>query len=100
MSTDELSKEQQVMIVMRKILAQIVRETTPSPGMRHPLSEGTIEDIRQCFGLISAREQELAREAGVEIRDRPVYKDQATGDRIVPISQIGRKGGASKPNDT
>ncbi len=99
MSSDDLSKEQRVMIVMRKVLAQIVRETTPSPGMRHPLSADTIEDIRQCFALISAREQELAREAGVEIRERPVYKDQAAGDRIVPIGRIGRKGGAGKPDE-
>jgi len=99
MSSDDLSKEQQVMIVMRKVLAQIVRETTPSPGMRHPLSKGTIDDIRQCFALISAREQELAREAGVEIRERPVYRDQGGGDRIVPIGQIGGKRGKRGPDD-
>ena len=51
---------------MRKLLAQIVKDTTPGPGMRHPLSEQTIKDIRDCFGLISARERELAEQAGIE----------------------------------
>lgn len=100
MSSKDLSKEQRVLIVMRKVLAQIVRETTPNPGMRHPLSEGTIEDIRRCFALISAREQELAKEEGIDIRERPVYRDQATGDRIVPISRIGRKGGSDTTDET
>ncbi len=66
MSTDNKpNQEQRTLIVMRKVLSAIVRETTPKPGMRHVLSEHTREDIRMCFGLISAREQELAQESGI-----------------------------------
>ncbi len=90
MDQDHLSKDQQILVVMRKVLSAIVRETTPQPGMRHPLSEGTIEDIRQCFGLISAREKELADEAGIENKMRPRYVDEPETNKVVSISKIGK----------
>ena len=50
-----LSKEQQVMVAMRKTLANVVKETTPEPGMIHPLSKNTVDFFSACFSLISAR---------------------------------------------
>jgi hypothetical protein len=38
----DLSKEQHIMIAMRKTLTAIVKDVTPPPGMRHPLSDATI----------------------------------------------------------
>lgn len=70
------SKEQRILVVMRKLLAQIVKDTTPGPGMRHPLSEQTIKDIRDCFSLIAARERELIEKSGIENRDRPHFIDE------------------------
>ena len=55
MDFDSLSKEQQVMVAMRKTLANVIKDTTPEPGMIHPLSEDTVGDIKACFVLISAR---------------------------------------------
>lgn len=72
MSEENLSKEQRILRVMRKVLGGIVKDTTPKAGMLHPLSDRTIEDIRDCFGLISAREKELAEELGLA-QDRPYY---------------------------
>ncbi len=89
------SKERQVMMVMRKVLAAIVRDTTPQPGMKHPLSDRTIQDIRMCLGLISARERELADEAGVA-PERPYYADQPPAAKVVPMSGLGRKGDKGK----
>lgn len=92
MDKNSLSHEQQIMVIMRKVLGSIVRETTPQPGHRHPLSEGTIEDIKQCFALISVREKELAEEAGIENKMRPRYIDEPTAQesQVVSISSIGR----------
>lgn len=90
MGTETRSPEQRILALMRKVLANVVKDTTPARGMRHPLSERTIEDIRHCFALISAREQELAREAGVEIKERPRFGDEPHKSEVVPISQIGR----------
>lgn len=70
------SKEQRILVVMRKLLAQIVKDTTPGPGMRHPLTEQTIKDIRDCFSLIAARERELTEKSGIENRDRPHFIDE------------------------
>ena len=83
MDTPNRSKEQRILVVMRKVLARIVRDTTPDPGMRHPLRDQTIEEIRECFKLISARERELAAESGIETKERPHYPDQTQTTKVV-----------------
>jgi len=83
MDFDTLSKEQQVMLVMRKTLANIIKETTPEPGMIHPLSKNTVEDVKACFALIAARERELMEAMGIENNARPHFTDEAkTADVI------------------
>ncbi len=85
------SKEQRILVVMRKVLAQIVKDTTPGPGMRHPLNEQTIKDIRDCFGLISARERELTEQAGIENNDRPRYADEQHTSKIIEFKKPAKK---------
>ena len=74
---------------MRKVLASIIKDTTPERGMRHPLSDRTIEDIRQCLGLIAAREREIA-DAGGKGQERPYYADEPQTSTVVPIGRIGK----------
>lgn len=84
------SKEREILVVMRKVLAQIIKDTTPpSRAMKHPLSEQTIEDVRQCLGLISSRERELADAAGIA-QERPYFTDQQRPADVVPLTRIGR----------
>jgi hypothetical protein len=85
----ELSTEQQILIAMRKTLAAIIKDVTPPPGMKHPLSEGTIEDVRQCLTLISAREKMLADAQG-RGGERPYYADEPQAAQVVPITGLGR----------
>lgn len=86
----EESKERQILMVMRKVLAQVVKDTTPaSRAMRHPLSDDTIQDIRNCLGLISARERELAEAAGVPM-EKPYYVGEKRDAEVVSINTIGR----------
>lgn len=88
--TQDSSKERQILMVMRKVLAQIIKDTTPEyKSMRHPLSEPTIQDIRQCLGLISSRERELADAAGVS-QERPYFTDEKPTAEVVSISKIGK----------
>lgn len=90
--TEQQSKEREILVVMRKVLAQVIKDTTPPDrAMRHPLSDRTIEDIRSCLGLISARERELADLAGAVI-EKPYYTDEPSGSQVVSISRIGRPG--------
>lgn len=84
---NELSKEQKILIVMRKVLASIIKDTTPPPGMKHPMSERTIQDVRACLGLISARERELADGEG-RVAEKPYFIDEPKGERVVPVSAI------------
>ena len=76
MDFNSLSKEQQVMVAMRKTLAQVIKDTTPEPGMIHPLSKDTVDDIKACFALIAAREKDLMEEMGIENKARPYFTDE------------------------
>lgn len=89
----DLTKEQQILIAMRKTLAAIIKDVTPPPGLKHPLSEQTIADVRQCLVLIATRERELADEQG-RIREKPYYTDEPPAAQVVPIAGLG-KGGKS-----
>jgi len=89
MSQDS-SKEREILMVMRKVLANIIKDTTPaSRAMKHPLSEATIQDVRNCLGLISLRERELADQAGVPM-EKPFYADEKSAAEVVSINKIGR----------
>lgn len=98
MNTQKRSKEQRILVVMRKVLASIVKDTTPEPGMRHPLKDHTIEDIRECFKLISAREQELASESGLEIKERPNYPDQPQSAKVVSFISSSKPKSSETPD--
>lgn len=77
--------EQRILRVMRKVLAKIVREVAPRAGAASPLSDETIEDIRECFNLISIREKELAAARNLTTQ-KPVYPDQTASAKPVRIS--------------
>ena len=96
MSDDISKKEREILLVMRKVLAQIIKDTTPpSRAMKHPLTDQTIQDVRQCLGLISSRERELADAAGIG-QERPYYTVEKRSADVVSISRIGK---ADKPSD-
>ncbi len=91
MNNDELSKDQRILIALRKTLSGVVRETTPPPGMQHPLTQQTIEDIKHCFSLIAAREKELAEENGQINTARPRYVDGPKSSHVVPFTRPDKK---------
>ena len=80
----ELTIEHRVLIKMRQVLAAVVRDVTPPPGMQSPLSPETIEDIRGCFALISARERELS---GKKDPDMPVFGGDRASTQIVDFKK-------------
>lgn len=86
----ELTKEQQILIAMRKTLAAVIKDVTPPPGMKHPLSERTITDVRQCLALISAREKELAEAQG-RTGERPYYADEPQSAQVVSIAGLRKE---------
>ena len=79
----ETSKELQVLVTMRKVLSSVIRDITPEPGMKHPLSGQTMEDVRLCFGLITAREKEINELAGMPSQHRPQFTDDKSNANVV-----------------
>jgi hypothetical protein len=92
------SKEARILRAVRKALTGIVKDTATAPGMKHPLSDHTVEDIRQCLGLIAAREQELLQQAGVENNVRPRFTDDPEAQNAVVVP-IGKPKPARKKNE-
>ena len=86
---EDLSIEQRILIMMRKTLANVVKDTAPPAGMRHPLKDSTIKDIRDCFALISAREQTLQQLSGKQkAKMRPRFADEPHTSQVIPLAKI------------
>lgn len=90
MNDEVLSKERVILRILRKVLANIVKDATPAPGMPHPFQESTIRDIRDLFGLIAEREAELAEQAGLTRNERPYYSDQPQPSTVVTLHAPGK----------
>ena len=84
--------EKRILVAMRKTLSSVVKDVTPSSSaLKSPLSEATTEDIKMCFGMIAAREQEIAKEAGLELNERPQYTDQEIKSNVVSLDSLTKK---------
>lgn len=91
MSEHTLSKEEQILKMVKRVLTDVAKDTHVKPGLRHPLSDNTILGIRECLALITARETELANEAGRENKMRPRFIDEPQSTVVVPIEKLQRK---------
>jgi len=91
---EKSSKEEAILRAVKMTLTGVIRDTATEPGMKHPLSDNTIEDLRHCLLLISAREQELAEAAGRPMRMRPKMPGDPPAPReeevVVPLHSVGR----------
>lgn len=96
MSEVEMSKEEQVLQMVKKVLTDVARDTHAKPGIKHPLADNTIIGIRDCLALISARQQELAKAAGRESSMRPRFIDEPQSTVVVPIENLKRNKPKSK----
>jgi hypothetical protein len=85
MTDAELTTEQRILRMMKRILTDIARDTYTRPGHRHPLSDDTIEGMRQCLALISAREGELIEAAGQTRDARPRFIDEPQSSVVVKL---------------
>jgi len=93
MSDQEQTREELILKAVKVVLTNIVKDTATEPGLKHPLSDTTILGIRDCLGLISQREQELAKEAGREMNMRPRFKDEIkqSSEVVIPLDKIARE---------
>ena len=91
MNEQALTKEERVLAMMKNVLTSIAKDTAPQPGIKHPLSEHTIQGIRECLMMITAREQELAREFGRDTSARPRFIDEPKSEVMVPLDFTSTK---------
>ena len=91
MVDSNLSKEEQILKMVKRVLTDIAKDTHVKPGLKHPLSDNTILGIRDCLALITARETELAKEAGRESKMRPRFVDEPQSTVVVSIEKLQRK---------
>ena len=83
-SQTSLEKEKRILAALRKTLAQVVKDVTPSDAaLRSPLQATTVEDVRMCFGLIAAREREIMVELKITTTERPQFIDEPTKSNVV-----------------
>jgi len=99
MSEHEPSREELILKAVKVVLTNVVKDTATTPGLKHPLGDNTIIGIRDCLGLITQREQELAEDSGREMNMRPRYIDEpkAQSEVVVPLDMIARTKKKDKP---
>lgn len=90
MSTEFHSKEHEILAKLREVLSRVVRDTTPPPNRPHPLRPQTIDDVKKCFMLITAREKEIIEEAGGSMDSRPRYADEPKTTQVVQFPVRGK----------
>lgn len=87
MSSEFFSKEHQILTTIRKVLSSVARDTTPQPGRPHALKPQTVEDLKHCFMLITAREKEIIEAAGGKMDKRPRYADEPKTSQVVDFTK-------------
>ena len=83
--SNDTSTEERILRVMKRVLTDIAKETYTRPGFRHPLTTETVDNMRQCLALISAREAELNEAAGRPMNDRPRFIDEPQSSVVVSL---------------
>jgi len=91
MSAEEISQEERILRMMKKVLTDVAKDTHAKPGFRHPLSDGTVQGMRECLALIAARERELVEARGKSMDMRPRFIDEPKKTVVVPLSSLSTK---------
>ncbi len=88
MSNKDISKEEEILQLVKNTLTTIARDTYTPPELTHPLSSDTINQIRNCFSVITQRQQELARARGEEFNDRPHFIDETNDSFVISLDDF------------
>jgi hypothetical protein len=75
------SKEQRILRMVKKVLTEVAKDTYTPAELRHPLSASTINSIRECLAMISARENEWHGEPN----SKPHFIDEPQDSVVVKL---------------
>lgn len=99
MTESELTAEERVLRMLKRVLTNVARDTAPRPGRPwHPLSEDTMQKMRECLCLITAREQELARVHKRDTSHRPRFIDEPVSESVVSLDTDRKTTQSHRPN--
>jgi len=87
----EVSKEQRILRMCKKVLTDVAKDTVTPPGLKHPLTEHTIQSIRECLQLIAAREAEIQALLGHSATSKPYFTDQPQKTVVVNLKTSKKK---------
>lgn len=87
MSEQEVTEEQ-ILAIMKRLLTDIAKETFTRPGVKHPLSDDTIRNMRETLKLISVREVDLSADSKDISAKRPRYVDEQNKSVVVSMQDI------------
>jgi hypothetical protein len=96
MSEQIPSPELRILQMVKKVLTDVAKDTYTPPQLRHPLSENTINSIRDCLSLISARERELQGESS----HKPHFTDEPSDTVVVQLDTSAGKSGSKDSDKT
>ncbi|MBL1277717.1 MAG: segregation and condensation protein A [Ectothiorhodospiraceae bacterium] len=85
MTTQTDSQESRILAMVKKVLTDIAKDTHTSQGMRHPLSDNTINSMRSCLELIVSREAELNAQDGNVSSSKPHFVDEPQKNVVVQL---------------
>ena len=91
----EQSKEAAILKAVKRVLTEVIKDTATKPGMIHPLTENTMNGMRDCLVLISQREHELTAAKGGRQDERPRFIDEPPKEVVVAFDSILR----ARPQD-
>lgn len=98
-SSGEETKEQRILRVCKRVLTDVAKDTVTPAGLKHPLSENTIQGIRDCLQLIAARETEILASQGTESTARPHFIDEPQKNVVVNITPMKKSDPGSEKED-
>ena len=87
------SQEERILRMIKRVLTDIAKDTSTPPVMKHPLSENTIQGIRECLALVAGRERELNESAGRKNSARPEFIDEPKKTQVLTFHKPGKKPG-------
>lgn len=88
MTESELTQEEKILRMVKRVLTDVAKDTYTRPGLKHPLSENTIHSIRDCLSLITAREREVAEEHGRSMDQKPRFIDEPAKSVVIPLNSL------------
>jgi hypothetical protein len=74
--------------MIKNTLTAIAKDTYTAPELTHPLSSDTINMMRECFAVITHRQQELGKARGEEYNQRPRYIDEPSDTFVVSLDDF------------